>query len=138
MSKQYQYTLNENAKDAKDKEYGSMQIEGFSFKRGVWLSHHSRILQLEKYIKTKNNTKGILDYREYRTDDNTVLFSSKDAFDEIPEKIYSFEELSLMDKRDLAKIANMYNISRINKTSKKLMKDILEMQQSILSQKAPE
>ena len=135
MSKVYQYMLNENAVNNRGEIIESMQIEGISVSQNVWMSMHSQVRELEKYIMTKKNPKGIVDYREYRTDSDTIIYSSRDALVEVPEKIYSFEELSLMDKNDLIKIARMYNISLIGKTPKRLTKDILSMQVSLLEKK---
>ena len=137
MSKCYQYILNEYAVDGKGKIIPSMQMEGFNLDQKKWLSYHSRVFELEKYIRTKKNPKGMIDYREFRTDDEKVIYDSKSAFDEIPEKIYSFEDLSLMEKRDIIGICRMYNISMIGKTTKKLIKDILDMQTSILIKSDP-
>lgn len=137
MSKIYQYTINENAVNGNDEFLDSMQLEGLSFKRDVWLSHNSRIGGLDRYVKTKMNPTGILDYREFRTDDEKVTYSSKDAFNEVADKIYDFEELSLMDRLEIVKIAKIYNIPLSGKTNKRLTKDILDMQKNMLLKSKP-
>ena len=132
MSKQYRYTLNENARDGKGELCNSMQLEGISFKKGGWFIHHSRMTELEKYIRTKKNPKGILDYQEYRSEIDVVEYDSREAFDEIPDKLYSMDELLLMEKYELAKIAKMYNISLIGKREKKIIRDIIEVQNEVI------
>jgi len=128
MSKIYQYTINENAVNVDNEFLDSLQLEGLSFKRDKWLSHNSRIGNLDRYIKTKMNPTGILDYQEFRTDDEKVMYSSKDAFNEVADKIYNFEELSLMDRLEIVNIAKIYNLPLSGKTNKRLVKEILETQ----------
>lgn len=137
MSKQYQYKLNENAVNSNKEPIESMQLCELPLKNNAWLSHHSRLNTLDPYIRTKNNTAGILDYREFRTEDESVVYDSKDAFNEVPDRIYSFEELSLLERIDLVKIARVYNIPLSGKTNRRLMKEILDMQNNILVKSKP-
>lgn len=124
----YRYRLNEN------EELANKCVEGVHLSKDWSKPSLDRKKQLDSYIRSKVNPKGIIDFEQFIPEGGKVLKSSKESF-ERELRIYTIEELSLMKRDDLVEVGNAYAISSINKNNQFLIKKILEAQNQLQGKK---
>jgi hypothetical protein len=119
-SPHHKYVLNENT------EAPNMSIEGIHVSKAP-KSFFSKQHLLHKYIRTKENPKGILDYEEYIPATGRIIFSNLKILNQDTVEV-PLEELQLMGRDSLIEIAHHYNIDAIGKRDDVLVKKIYEAQ----------
>jgi hypothetical protein len=117
----WRYRLNEN------EELDNKSVEGVILsKEWTKLSLESKP-QLEKYIRSKLNPNGIVDYEQVIPEGGKIIRSSKELFEK-ELKMYTIEQLTLMKRPELVDVGSFYGITSINKTNDFLIKLILKAQ----------
>jgi hypothetical protein len=123
-SERHRYMLNSNFKNAI-----SASIEGKILNRDKWsMGFMYPVTEFKKYIKTKNNPDGIIDYESYIPENMRVTYSSSDAFKSKP-KYTQPEKLVLMDRKELIELADGFGIEHqqyINEELRKVISDAQE------------
>lgn len=125
--KRWRYKLNENWKGAE-----SAQIGGVNLLATDWTIFPSRVVGLQRFLRTVKNPSGIVDIEEFYTsneDDVRILNSSVPKKpEELPQKIYSLPHLSSLRHTELMNLARQYGINPANKKDKVLIREIAEAQ----------
>jgi hypothetical protein len=134
MVKRVRYFLNENYK------FGdSLFLESYPVSRDKEgknaLIKPTWIKPLERYVRTKQNPKGILDWEliDITKKENNVLESSLDLF-KLPLENYTYDKLMGKQRHEIVKIAKSLGIPEANiKSDEFLRRKILELS-PVLSQ----
>lgn len=116
----YRYFLNENFKGE------SCSFNGLVVTKTP-KDFDSKLEELDPYIRTKYNPTGMVDYQVINPYSNGSNFDSKEIFEK-DLKIYSREEIALMNRDEIITICQIYNIPVVNMRTEILAKLILEKQ----------
>lgn len=119
-SPHHRYVLNENVDET------NMSVEGIHLSKTP-KSFFNKQTTLHKFIRTKINPKGFIDYEEYVPANGKVIFSSLKVFNQEAKNV-PLEELQMMGRDSLIEIAHYYNIDPIGKRDDMLVKKIYEAQ----------
>lgn len=119
-SPHHRYVLNENVQES------TMSVEGIHISKTPKSFFNKQNL-LHKYIRTKVNPKGFIDYEEYVPSNGKVIFSSLKVFNQEAKDV-PLEELQMMGRDSLIEIAHYYNIDPVGKRDDMLVKKIYEAQ----------
>lgn len=118
------YRLNENANGDR------MAVERFTLSKKEWLVVPSLLSGLRKWVRTKENPKGILDYEKYIPNTNEVVYSSKYYYESKPMKV-SRELLLSYNRKQLCEVGYVWGIMD-NYPDKVLIQKIMEKQEEAL------
>jgi len=116
----FRYKLNSNSQS------DTMQIAGINLTKS-YRDFDNKCEELNGYIRKKDRPEGVVDYQIYNVADKEAVLDSKVIFDMI-DKIYTREELSIMNRTELIDVCLVYNINPVNKPDSFLAKLILQKQ----------
>lgn len=135
MVKRVRYFLNENYKSG-----DSLFLESFPISRDKEgknsLVKPSWIKPLERYVRTKQNPKGILDWEliDITKKENNILESSFELF-KLPAENYTYDKLMGKQRPEIVKIAKSLGIPEANtKSDEFLRRRILELSPVVAQQ----
>lgn len=106
----------------------SMAVEGQMLQKGKWLTSRYKLDKLTKHVRSMGNLQGLVEYQEYDPMTDSVLFTPSLT---PPEVTYTRDELYMMERPELEKVAGRLNISSMGVTSDALIKLTLLEQKKI-------
>lgn len=124
--RRFRYKLNDNWRGEP-----AAQICGVDLSRHKWAIFKSRVIGLQRVVRSIKNPAGIVDVEEFYASANEekVLASTvPKTTQELPTKIYELPHLSSMRHVELMDIARAYGINPNNKKDKVLIREIMEAQ----------
>lgn len=126
----HEYKLNENT------ETERMSLEGVVISK-EWRRFEYPKKQLNQHIQTRNNMKGIVDYRVIIPSQSRIVKSNKER---VTKKIpfYTKRELQTMTREELIEIAETYEFTKPNFTGDRVLVDKIFQYQKEIRQEAKE
>jgi len=124
----YRYKLNENEPNNFKSIYGIQLSHG-------WKTFDTRQKKLDNLIRSKTNSKGIIDYEIYIPASGKVLKSSLVGFKK-EVRIYSKDVITTMKRDTLEEICTIWEIDPKHKKDDFLIKLIIEAQENHKKKKA--
>ena len=124
--KAYRYKLSE-ATDAKE-----MFVDGNMLYKSEWITFNDYQLKYVDLVRTKVNKEGIIEYVEFDSHTNEIIFSSEDSFKKELQFDHTEEALKKRSVLEVNKIAKEFCLNAFKMRKEILITKILEAQRKFI------